>query len=95
MKKNQIIKGIQNDPDVVKEDPLGDNIIRKYLPNSRILKYSQLKNIMNIEELLPNEQSYCIILYESQPNSGHWTAIMRIDDNIEYFVKEKKFGKRI
>lgn len=85
MKKKEVIKGIKNDIEEVKEDALGDNIIRKYLPNARIIKYSDLKNVMNIEDLLPHEQSYCIILYESQPNSGHWTAIMRIDDNIEYF----------
>jgi hypothetical protein len=85
MKKKEVIKGIKNDIEEVKEDALGDNIIRKYLPNARIIKYSQLKNFNNIEELLPNEQSYCILLYESQPNSGHWTALMRIDDNIEYF----------
>jgi hypothetical protein len=85
MKNNKNIIGVKNDPEEVKEDALGDNIIRKYLPNARIIKYSELKNFNNIEDLLPNEQSYCILLYESQPNSGHWTAIMRIDDNIEYF----------
>jgi hypothetical protein len=81
---NKII-GVKNDPEEVKEDPLGDDVIRKYLPNCKILKYSQFRNFNNIEDILPNEKDYCIILYENQPNSGHWTAIMRFDDKIEYF----------
>ena len=81
---NKII-GVKNDPEVVKEDPLGDDVIRKYLPNCRILKYSQFRDFNNIEDILPHDKDYCIILYENQPNSGHWTAIMRFDDRIEYF----------
>ena len=81
---NKII-GVKNDPEIVKEDPLGDDVIRKYLPNCRILKYSQFRDFNNIEDILPHDKDYCIILYENQPNSGHWTAIMRFDDRIEYF----------
>lgn len=84
-KKEETIIGIKNNPEIVKEDALGDDIIKKYLPNAKILKYNQLGYINNIEEILPNEQSYCIILYENKPNNGHWVSIMRINKNIEYF----------
>ncbi len=84
MKTKNII-GVKNDPEIVKEDALGDDVIKKYLPNARIFKYNQLSNFNNIDEILPNELSYCIILYENKPNSGHWVGIMRINNNIEYF----------
>lgn len=69
--------------------PLGDDDIKKFLPNAKIIKYSELKNYENITDLLPNNKSYVIILYENMPNSGHWTAIMRYNikghDIIEFF----------
>lgn len=69
--------------------PLGDDDIKKFLPNANIIKYSELKNYNSITDLLPNNKSYAIILYENQPNSGHWTAIMRYkidgEDVIEFF----------
>lgn len=70
--------------------PLGDDDIKKFLPNAKIIKYSDLKKYNNIEELLPNNKSYSIILYETEPNKGHWTCIMRYNDKnrgdlIEFF----------
>jgi hypothetical protein len=85
MKKSDKIIGVKNDPEIVKEDPLGDDVIKKYLPYAKILKYNQLGYVNNIEDILPSEKSYCIILYENKPNNGHWVGIMRINNNIEYF----------
>lgn len=69
--------------------PLGDDDIRAFLPDAKIIKYSELKNYNCITDLLPKNKSYAIILYENQPNSGHWTAIMRYkkdgQDMIEFF----------
>ena len=69
---------------------LGDNDIKKFLPNAKIIKYSQLKTIKNITDLLPDNKAYSIILYETEPNKGHWTCIMRYNDKkkgdlIEFF----------
>lgn len=70
--------------------PLGDDDIKYYLPNANIIKYSDLKNYNNIEELLPNNKSYAVILFENEPNKGHWTCISRYKDKkkgdlIEFF----------
>lgn len=70
--------------------PLGDDEIKFYLPDANVIKYSDLKKYSTIEDLLPNDKSYCVILYENQHNKGHWTAIMRYNDKkngdlIEFF----------
>jgi hypothetical protein len=65
--------------------PIGDDKIRKYLPDARIFKYSELSNYNNIEELLPYNKSYFIILAESAPNYGHWVSVSRLNDVIQYF----------
>lgn len=70
--------------------PLGDDDIKFFLPNAKIMKYNELNNYNTIEELLPKNKSFAIILYENQPNKGHWTTIMRYKDKnrgdtIEFF----------
>jgi hypothetical protein len=50
-----------------------------------ILKYSELSEYNDINELLPNDKDFKIILTESEYNSGHWCAIMKYGNNIEWF----------
>jgi hypothetical protein len=50
-----------------------------------IIKYSELSNYNNMEELLPNDKDFKIILTESEYNSGHWCCIMRYGNIIEWF----------
>jgi hypothetical protein len=52
--------------------------------SSNILKYSDLDEIKHIDEILPNN-GYKIILIESAKNSGHWVALIRINDNLIFF----------
>jgi hypothetical protein len=70
-------------------DPLDDSEIRHYLPNAKIIKYSELAKYKAITQLLPNETDYCIILYEDSPNNGHWVALLRYNKGkkgtIEFF----------
>lgn len=78
--------------------PLGDDDIKKYLPDAKIMKYTDLKKFKTIEELLPENKSYAIILYENQKNKGHWVAIMRYNDKkrgdlIEFFDSLADDGK--
>lgn len=68
----------------VKKDPLGDDEIRKYLPECKIMKYSKLQEYKSIDDLLPNERDYCIMLYEDSKNNGHWVCLLKYDNNIEY-----------
>jgi len=71
--------------------PLGDDIIKKYLPHAKIIKYSELKKYNNIEELLKKPLDYVIILYEQKINSGHWVLLSRYDNTIEFFSSYGNF----
>lgn len=77
-------------------DPMGDDDIRKYFPNAKILKYSELKNYSNITELLPKPKTFFFLLYERTPNVGHWVVVLRYKDNgidtIEFFCS---YGSKI
>ena len=67
--------------------PMSDADLEKYtgvLPED-ILKYCDLKNYATIDELLPDDKSFRIILIEKQYNNGHWVAIMRYGQTVEYF----------
>jgi hypothetical protein len=61
--------------------------ICKYLgpeANNKIVKYGDLDNYKNIEQLV-NNNDYIIILIESELNIGHWTVILRYNNFIEWF----------
>ena len=62
---------------------VSDEDFNKYFIDApeKLLKYSQLESINDINELLPEEKDYRIILTENQKNSGHWCCITK-DNNI-------------
>lgn len=74
------------------KSPLTNGNIETYFPQINTLKYNELKNYSNIEELLPNDRDFQIILIESDNNLGHWVCISRYDDTIEYF---NPYGTRV
>ena len=57
--------------------PLSDEDIRRFLPGAKIIKYSELSKYSNLFDLLPDECSFCFILYEDSVNKGHWTVVCR------------------
>ena len=66
--------------------PLGDDDIRHILGNStKIIKYPELSKFNDLDELLPNDNDYCIILYEHTSNVGHWTALLKSNGTFEFF----------
>lgn len=67
------------------ETPLDDSQIRHYLPDAKIMKYEELAKYNTIDDLLPNDKDYCIILVEDSPNNGHWICVLKYDGCIEYF----------
>ena len=67
------------------ESPLDDSDIRHYLPNAKIMVYSDLDKYKSIEELLPNSIDFCILLVEDSPSNGHWICVLRYNNIIEYF----------
>ena len=79
------IGGFKEEIEEVMEEPLDDAEIRFYLPDAKILKYSELAKYRNINELLPENTDYAIILYLDEENKGHWTAVLKYDNKIEMF----------
>ena len=80
------------DNDISKEEAkkiqfnaLGDDVIKKYLPYAKILTYNELSKYNTIEELLPKELDYVILLYQNKKNVGHWVLLSRYDNTIEFF----------
>lgn len=65
----------------ISETPMGDDNIRKYFPNAKILKYSELADIQDITQLLPQDKSFFFLLYEQSLNKGHWVVVNRYKDN--------------
>jgi hypothetical protein len=53
--------------------------------NDKIVKYSDLDNYKNIEQLLPQNNDFVIILIENKLNSGHWVCLLRYDNTLEFF----------
>jgi len=74
------------------EEPLGDDDLRYYFSKARILKYNQLVQYSSIEALLPEERDFCFLLIEDSPNRGHWVALLRHHNQIEFF---DSFGGKV
>jgi hypothetical protein len=66
--------------------PLSDDDIRTILgSDTKILKYSELSEYSNLNELLPRPIDFAIILYEHSRNSGHWVALSLYNGMYEIF----------
>jgi hypothetical protein len=59
-----------------------------------IIKYSDLEKYGSIQQLLPKNKSWKIILIESTYNSGHWCVILRYNNNIEWFNSYGSFPSK-
>ena len=64
---------------------LSDADIQRILGGVKIIKYSELGHLYDIDQLLTNDRGYCIILYEDAPNRGHWTALLKCNGLYEHF----------
>lgn len=55
--------------------------------DTQVLKYSDLADYLNINQLLPKETDFKIILTESKPNEGHWCVLLKYNGGrtIEWF----------
>lgn len=78
-KLKQVLKEIEY-------DPMEDDSIKSYLPDARIITYPDLSKYQTIEELIPNNKDYIILLYLIEgKNSGHWTTLYNDNDCINFF----------
>jgi len=64
---------------------MSDKDFERYLGGGHVIKYSDLANYSNINDLLPQNKDFKIMLIESSPNCGHWVCLMKYGDIIEYF----------
>ena len=60
--------------------PLTDDDLNRFLGvknENKILKYSELSKYNDMNDLLPTDKSYIIILIEYEKNKGHWICLLR------------------
>jgi hypothetical protein len=50
----------------------------------KIVLYPDLYKYKTLDEILGANRT-CIVLFESQPNYGHWVCIIRRDNDVEFF----------
>ena len=52
---------------------------------AKIIRYSELRHIDDLDDLLTKDMDYCIMLYEDRPDRGHWTALSKYNGIYEHF----------
>lgn len=68
-----------------KIDLSGADILRITENKCNVISYDNLQNVNSIDDLL-GAYGACIILYTTKSNFGHWTTLMKIDDDLlEFF----------
>jgi len=80
----------KNKLDIVKDEPISDKIIDEYLKNPKIIEYKELKNYKNINQLLPKNKDYVIILFR-HPTGAHWQGLLKNNNIIEFFCSYGTF----
>lgn len=67
---------------------ISDGDLRRYFGDNveqNIIKYNELQQYNDIQDLLPNDKAYKIILFENDFNTGHWILLMRYGKTVEFF----------
>ena len=66
--------------------PLSDADLKHILgADLKLVKYSELASEASLDALLPDPKDYCIILIEEEMDSGHWVALLKYNNTIEFF----------
>ena len=70
----------------IEHKSLSDTDIKKVLGRGcKIIKYSQLSKYSDLDQLLSKDKDYVVILIENSPNEGHWCALLRYNNLLEWF----------
>ena len=57
--------------------PMDDAEIKKEIPDIKIITYNELGQYKSLEQLLPKEKDFVILLYQTQSEtSGHWVCLV-------------------
>jgi len=77
----------QDKPKLMKimTEPMSDADLEVYLPQAKIFMFRELKGYPTIQSILRKPRDYMILLYEHTPQNGHWVAVMRYENTIEFF----------
>lgn len=77
---------------IIKKQAMGDNDLKRYLPNTKIILNGDINKYKSINQLLPKKIDCVILLFRNSHNRGHWVLLSRYDeatkpssDVIEYF----------
>ncbi|CAM9564902.1 unnamed protein product [Ectocarpus fasciculatus] len=75
------------------KNPISDKQMERFWPatRGRILEYQELSRYTDIEQILPSNKSFVIILIEYKQNEGHWISVARYGKTIEFF---NSYGKK-
>ena len=58
---------------------------RPSVRTQKVIICSELRHITNLDELLTKDLDYCIVLYDSKPDRGHWAALSKYNGVNEHF----------
>lgn len=61
----------------------GTDVLKICNYQSNLLKYPELLKYNSIEDIM--KHGACIILYEMEPNYGHWCCVFRTKNGYEFF----------
>jgi hypothetical protein len=69
------------------EYPLGDDDIKKFLPTAKVITNKDLEKYNDIDEIFDSSKPVdsIIILMLNAPNQGHWCALSKYGNIIEFF----------
>lgn len=82
---DKVDETIQDKLEEIVTIPMDGGDIAHYYPKVRIIKYNDLDNYTSIEEILPSDDTYFILLYLDSPSTGHWVAMTRNKNLITFF----------
>ena len=70
----------------MKRYALSDSDIRRLLGRGiKIWNYPQLQDLSNVDEMFDEKGRAILLFPNSAPTSGHWTALLRRPQMIEFF----------
>lgn len=64
---------------------LSSIIIKKLLPNIKIIEYSQLQNMKSIDEAFDKMGRFMLFFATESANIGHWECVFKQGNNIIFF----------
>jgi len=62
--------------------PLSDARMQQLIPSAKVIKYSDLKELLRGRRSIPLP---LVLLYEVAPNQGHWVMVHETPEGIEHF----------